>query len=79
MFWLLRQAARLRPRGLVMAAGLAVAALTATALSLLHRFDASVMILAWNLGAAALVMAIDSIVGRRAVARFGTGLRHRDG
>jgi len=65
MFWLLRHAARLRPGPAVLAGALAVAALTATALSLLHEFDASLMIVAWNVGAALLVLAVNGLVGQR--------------
>ena len=65
MFWLLRHAARLRPAPAVLAGALAVAAFTSAALSLLHEFDASLMILAWNLGTALLVVALDAAVGRR--------------
>lgn len=64
MFWLLRHTARLRPTPSLLAGALAVAALSAAALSLLHEFDASLMILAWNLGVALLVVAIDALVGR---------------
>jgi hypothetical protein len=65
MFFLLRHAARLRPAPALLSGALAVAALTAAALSLLHQFDASAMIVAWNLGAALLVLAIDAAIGRR--------------
>ena len=64
LFFLLRPLARVRPRGAVLTAGLAVAGFTATALNLLHAFDASVMILVWNFGAAALVLAADAAAGR---------------
>lgn len=77
MFWMLRHAAALRPSGTVLAAGLAAGALTATALSVVHRFDASVLILAWNLGAAGLVLAADAAVGR--VIRLGFHTRPRAG
>lgn len=65
MFWLLRHAARLRPVPSLFAGALAVAALTSAALALLHEFDASLMILAWNFGTALLVLAVDAAVGRR--------------
>ena len=65
MFWLLRRTARLRPAGAVLAGAVSVAALTAAALSLLHAFDASLMVLAWNFGAAALVIALDGAIGWR--------------
>jgi hypothetical protein len=45
--------------------GLAVAAITATALSLLHAIDASVMVLAWNIGAAALIVGLGGLFSRR--------------
>jgi hypothetical protein len=69
MFWMLRHIAALRSTGVTLVAGLAVAALTATALSLVHEFDASVMILTWNLGAAALVIVADAVIGRGVLAR----------
>jgi len=70
MFAMLRHAARLRPKLVTMTAGLAVAAMTSTALSLLHQIDATVMILAWNLGAAALLMALEGALGRRVLSRL---------
>lgn len=54
MLLMLRHTAPLRPTAAVMAGSLAVAAITATALSLFHDIDASIMILAWNLGTAAV-------------------------
>jgi hypothetical protein len=45
--------------------GLAVAAITATALSLFHTVDATVMILMWNLGTAVLFAALAGVFGRR--------------
>jgi hypothetical protein len=71
MLWLLRHAARLGGGPALLAGSLAVAALTAAALSLLHEFDASLMILAWNLGAALLVFTLDAAIGRR-VLRVGS-------
>lgn len=65
LFWMLRHTAGLRPNSAVLAGALAVAALTACALSLLHVFEASAMILLWNFGAAALVMGVDTAIGRR--------------
>ena len=65
MFWLLRHTARLGALPSLLAGALAVAALTAAALSLLHEFDASLMILAWNFGAALIVLLIDAAIGRR--------------
>lgn len=65
MFLMLRRASPLRPGACVFCGSLAVAATTAAALSLLHPLDATVMILAWNLGAAALVLGAGSVLGRR--------------
>jgi hypothetical protein len=65
MFWMLRHAARLRPSAALFAGALAVAALTAVTLSLIHQHDASLIILGWNFGAAGLVLAADLAIGRR--------------
>lgn len=67
MFWMLRHARRLRPTGPMLTGCVAVGALTATALSLLHEYDASLMILLWNFGAAALVMGVDAAIGCKVV------------
>ena len=47
---------------------LAVAAMSATAMSLFHSLDASAMILMWNLGTAAVIVSLGSSLGRRLVA-----------
>ena len=65
MFWMLRHAAALRPTPAILCGGLAVAALSACALSLLHIFEASAMILLWHFGTVALVMGVVAAVGRR--------------
>ena len=64
MLVMLRYAALLRPLEVSVTSGLAVAALTAFALSLFHDLDATVMILTWNLGSAALIAALGSLFGR---------------
>jgi len=64
MLVMLRYAALLRPLEVSVTGGLAVAALTAFALSLFHDLDATVMIFTWNLGAAALIAALGSLFGR---------------
>lgn len=61
---MLRFAAPLRPTIVSAAAGLAVAAMTSFALSLLHNLDASIMILIWNLGMAVLIAGMASALGR---------------
>lgn len=50
---------------MTMIGALAVAAITSTALSLFHDFDATIMILMWNLGTAALIVALGGALGRR--------------
>ncbi|RDK03438.1 NrsF family protein [Paraburkholderia lacunae] len=65
MLIMLRYVARLAPTPVVMTASLAVAAMTAAALSLLHPLDATVMILMWNVGVALLLLALSGLYGRR--------------
>jgi hypothetical protein len=65
---MLRHAARLAPTAVGILGGLAVAGLTATALSLFHAHDASVLILSWNLGTALLLVAMGGLFGRRMLA-----------
>ena len=62
---MLRHAARLHPTTVAMMGGLAVAGIVATALSLFHSLDASVMVLLWNVGVAALIVALGGVFGRR--------------
>lgn len=63
MLIMLRYAALLRALEVSVTGGLAVAALTAFALSLFHDLDASVMILVWNLGVAVLIAGLASLFG----------------
>jgi len=44
---------------------LSVSAITATALSLIHNPDASIMVLAWNLGTMVAIIAASGTIGRR--------------
>ena len=62
---MLRYAALLRPGAVTLAGALAVAAITSSALSLFHDLDATMMILIWNLGTAALITGLGSVFGRR--------------
>jgi len=64
MLVMLRYTALLRPIEVSVLGGLAIAAVTAFALSLFHDLDATVMILIWNLGAAALIATLGSLFGR---------------
>jgi hypothetical protein len=65
MLVMLRYAAPLRPTAATLTGSLAVAAITASALSLFHDLDASVMILIWNLGTAAIMIGLGGLFGRR--------------
>ena len=65
MFVMVRHAAPLRPMPVALTGSLAVAALTASALSLFHEFDATIMILMWNLGSAALLVVLGALLGRK--------------
>jgi len=61
---MLRYAALLRPNESSAAGGLAVAAITAFALSLVHDLDASVMVLVWTLGVVVLISGLAAVFGR---------------
>jgi hypothetical protein len=65
MLVMLRYAAILRPILVTISGSLSVAAITATALSIFHDLDASVMILIWNVGISALIVALGGTVGPR--------------
>lgn len=68
MLVMLRHAALLRPTAVSTVGGLAVAAMTSFALSLIHDLDATIMVLIWNLGVAALIAGLASAFGRPALA-----------
>jgi len=65
MLIMLRHVARLAPAPVAMTGSLAVAAMTAVALSLFHPLDATVLILLWNFGVAALFLAFSGLYGKR--------------
>jgi hypothetical protein len=65
MLVMLRYAAQLRPTAVTLMGSLAVAGITATALSLFHVMDATVMILMWNLGVAITFVGFGSVFGSR--------------
>ena len=71
---MLRYAALLRPGAVTLAGALAVAAITSSALSLFHDLDATMMILIWNLGTAALITGVGSLFGRRIFRRTASRL-----
>lgn len=61
---MLRYAALLRGGAVAMMGGLAVATITASALSLFHNHDATVLILLWNLGTVVLITGLGALFGR---------------
>jgi hypothetical protein len=65
MLVMLRYAAPLRPTAPTFMGSLAVAAITATALSLFHVIDATLMILTWNFGTAILFVGLAGVFGRK--------------
>lgn len=65
MLVMLRYAAPLRPMSVSLVGSLAVAGIAATALSLLHDLDATLMILIWNLGTTALFAGLAGAFGRK--------------
>ena len=68
MLVMLRYAAVLHPTAIALSGSLSVAATTATALSLFHELDASMMILVWNLGTSALIVVLGVTLGPRMLA-----------
>jgi hypothetical protein len=71
---MLRYAAMLRAGAVATMGGLATAAITASALSLVHNHDATVLILIWNLGTALLITGITGAFGRRIFGLLATRL-----
>ena len=65
MLIMLRYVARLSPAPVAMTGSLAVAAMTAVALSLFHPLDATALILFWNFGVTALFLAFSGLYGKR--------------
>lgn len=65
MLVMLRHVARLSPGPVTMTGSVAVAAMTAVALSILHPLDATAMILLWNLGVAALFLSLSGRYAQR--------------
>ena len=65
MFTMLRRGSLLSASTVALTGSLAVAAMSATAMSIFHSLDATVMILVWNLGTAALIVATGSFLAYR--------------
>lgn len=78
MLVMLRHVAVLRPTVVSATCGLAIAAMTSFALSLLHDLDATIMILVWNLGTALIIATLATVFGRssfrRVAARISPGI-----
>src|SRR5262249_34525553 len=74
MLVMLRHAALLRSTEVSLTGGLAVAAMTSFALSLFHDLDATVMILIWNLGSAAILGTLSAVFGKSLFAWTATRL-----
>lgn len=66
---MLRHAAPLRPSLTTLAGSSSVAAITATALSLFHSPDATIMILTWNLGTSVLIITLACTFGPKMLSR----------
>jgi hypothetical protein len=66
---MLRAAAPLRPLPVALTAGLAVAGVTSTALSLFHVLDATALILMWNFGTVLLFAGLGGLYNRRMFGR----------
>lgn len=66
LYSMLRHAALIRPAAVTLSGSLAVAAVTATGLSLFHELDATVMVFMWNLGIAVMIVGIGCFLGVRA-------------
>nr|WP_175960209.1 NrsF family protein [Burkholderia pyrrocinia] len=71
---MLRHAARLAPVPVVMAGSVAVSAMTAVALSLYHPLDATMMILAWNVGLTIVLLIASASYGARLLRWVGAGV-----
>jgi hypothetical protein len=72
---MLRHAADIRPLATAVVGGLAVAAITATALSLLHELDATILVLVWSFGLLA-VFAGGAALGTRRIFFLAGALAH---
>jgi len=62
---MLRSTAWLDPSSVALMSGVAIAGIAATAMSILHQLDATVLVLLWNLGSAAVIVALGGGLGRR--------------
>ena len=60
---MLRYVSLLQPMAIALTGSLAVSALTASALTMFHPLDATVMVLGWNLGTTMLFLGIATVLG----------------
>lgn len=65
LYAMLRPGLALQPAIVTMTGALAVAALSATALSIFHDIDATVMVLVWSFGIPALLVALGGLLGHK--------------
>ncbi|MBO9195375.1 DUF1109 domain-containing protein [Rhizobium sp. 16-449-1b] len=72
MIAMLRYAALLRPVGITLLGSLAVSGVTCSALAMFHPLDATIMVLGWNLGTAALLAGTASLLSRKVSRRHPT-------
>lgn len=68
MLAMLRYAAPLRPGVVSMMGGLAISAFAASGLGLFHSFEATTLVLVWNVGVAGLFVGLGGLGGRRMLA-----------
>lgn len=76
LVFMLRHARAVRPMATAVIGALAVAGLTASALRIFHELDATIMVLIWTVGVAAVVSVCFALFGRQllsAAARYGSG------
>ena len=78
MLVMLRYAAPLRPTAVTCMGSLSVAAITATALSLFHSGDATLMIIMFNIGTAVMFVSLGGLFGRRLMQWIAPRLSIRD-
>ena len=67
MFLMMRHVGTLRPASVTLCGALAVAAITAIALSLFHNLDATILIIIWNFGVAVFFLGVGSLFGRKLI------------
>jgi hypothetical protein len=70
---MLHSTAWLNPSPVALMGGMAIGGIAATAMSILHPLDATVLVLLWNLGAAAVIVGLGAGFGRRILAAARSG------